>query len=223
MKAFKLLQTSPTVLFLALLPQLSSGFITTTAFVSSSSICCNIKVPTPTSSTSTTISLNAMSRRNFMEQLPLVPASMIAIAAASSTTPLIANAKEEPAPITQQTVTEAFDAIRYELSNPSGVVTKLTKLINDGNSFEEVMQFTKESDAYFRRAKVGKARKLLTDKELKSSSIQLSNAITFDLIGINRASRPGQQSKEEQLKYLDELKKDIESVLELEKTIVIEE
>lgn len=223
MKAFKLLQTSPTVLFLALLPQLSSGFITTTAFVSSSSICCNIKVPTPTSSTSTTISLNAMSRRNFMEQLPLVPTSIIAIAAASSTTPLIANAKEEPAPITQQTVTEAFDAIRYELSNPSGVVTKLTKLINDGNSFEEVMQFTKESDAYFRRAKVGKARKLLTDKELKSSSIQLSNAITFDLIGINRASRPGQQSKEEQLKYLDELKKDIESVLELEKTIVIEE
>lgn len=221
MKAFKLLQTSPTVLFLALLPQLSSGFITTTAFVSSSSICCNIKVPTPTSSTSTTISLNAMSRRNFMEQLPLVPTSIIAIAAASS--PLIANAKEEPAPITQQTVTEAFDAIRYELSNPSGVVTKLTKLINDGNSFEEIMQFTKESDAYFRRAKVGKARKLLTDKELKSSSIQLSNAITFDLIGINRASRPGQQSKEEQLKYLDELKKDIESVLELEKTIVIEE
>lgn len=120
-------------------------------------------------------------------------------------------------------MTEAFDAIRYELSNPSGVVTKLTKLINDGNSFEEIMQFTKESDAYFRRAKVGKARKLLTDKELKSSSIQLSNAITFDLIGINRASRPGQQSKEEQLKYLDELKKDIESVLELEKTIVIEE
>lgn len=221
MKALKLLQTSPTVLFLALLPQLSSGFITTTAFVSSSSICCNIKVPTPTSSTSTTISLNAMSRRNFMEQLPLVPTSIIAIAAASS--PLIANAKEEPAPITQQTVTEAFDAIRYELSNPSGVVTKLTKLINDGNSFEEIMQFTKESDAYFRRAKVGKARKLLTDKELKSSSIQLSNAITFDLIGINRASRPGQQSKEEQLKYLDELKKDIESVLELEKTIVIEE
>lgn len=221
MKALKLLQTSPTVLFLALLPQLSSGFVTTTAFVSSSSICCNIKVPTPTSSTSTTISLNAMSRRNFMEQLPLVPTSIIAIAAASS--PLIANAKEEPAPITQQTVTEAFDAIRYELSNPSGVVTKLTKLINDGNSFEEIMQFTKESDAYFRRAKVGKARKLLTDKELKSSSIQLSNAITFDLIGINRASRPGQQSKEEQLKYLDELKKDIESVLELEKTIVIEE
>ena len=85
------------------------------------------------------------------------------------------------------------------------------------------MQYTKESDAYFRKAKVGRARKLLTDKEIKSGSIQLSNAITFDLIGINRASRPGQQNKEEQLKYLDELKKDIEKVLELENTIVVEE
>ena len=85
------------------------------------------------------------------------------------------------------------------------------------------MQYTKESDAYFRKAKIGKARKLLTDKEIKSGSIQLSNAVTFDLIGINRASRPGQEDKDVQLKYLDDLKKDIEQFLELEKTIVIEE
>jgi len=137
--------------------------------------------------------------------------------------PLPAYAKEPPPPITQEVVTEAFDAIRYELTNPSGVVGTLTSLINDGNSYEEIMQYTKESDAYFRKAKIGKARKLLTDKEIKSGSIQLSNAVTFDLIGINRASRPGQEDKDVQLKYLDDLKKDIEQFLELEKTIVIEE
>lgn len=85
------------------------------------------------------------------------------------------------------------------------------------------MQYTKESDAYFRRAKIGKARKLLTNKDLKGDAIGMSNAVTFDLIGINRASRPGKENKEEQMKYLEELKTDIAKVLELEKTIEIVE
>ena len=84
------------------------------------------------------------------------------------------------------------------------------------------MQYTKESDAYFRRAKIGKARKLLTNKDLKGDAIGMSNAVTFDLIGINRASRPGKENREDQLKYLDELRKDIEKFLELESTIVFE-
>lgn len=84
------------------------------------------------------------------------------------------------------------------------------------------MQYTKESDAYFRKAKLGKARKLLTDEKLRSTdSLYLSNAVTFDLIGINRASRPGKQNKDEQLRYLTELKDDIEKFLKLEDTIEI--
>lgn len=83
------------------------------------------------------------------------------------------------------------------------------------------MQYTKESDAYFRKAKLGKARKLLTDNALKNDAILMSNAVTFDLIGINRASRPGQENREEQMKYLEELQKDIERFLELESTIVV--
>ena len=46
--------------------------------------------------------------------------------------------------------------------------------------------------------------------------------MTFDLIGINRASRPGKENREDQLRYLEELKKDIAKFLELEKTIVFE-
>lgn len=83
------------------------------------------------------------------------------------------------------------------------------------------MQYTKESDAYFRKAKLGKARKLLTDGSLKGDAILMSNAVTFDLIGINRASRPGQENRDEQMKYLEELRKDIERFLELESTIVV--
>jgi hypothetical protein len=41
------------------------------------------------------------------------------------------------------------------------------------------------------------------------------------LIGINRASRPGKENKEDQLRYLQELKSDIEKFLELESTIVV--
>ena len=84
------------------------------------------------------------------------------------------------------------------------------------------MEYTKESDAYFRRAKLGKARKLLTDKNFKDGALQLSNAVTFDLIGINRASRPGRESTEEALRYWEELKGDVEKFLELEGTIVVE-
>ena len=192
--------------------QLSSGFVTPSFSYTT------IRGISTASSQVKSTQLLATTRRNFLEQ-----STTIATIAIGTSIPLPAYAKEPPPPITQEAVTEAFNAIRYELTNPSGVVGTLTNLINDGNSYEEIMQYTKESDAYFRKAKIGKARKLLTDKEIKSGSIQLSNAVTFDLIGINRASRPGQEDKVVQLKYLDDLKKDIEQFLELEKTIVIEE
>ena len=200
--------------------QLSSGFVTSSY---SSTTIRGISVASSSQVKST--QLLATTRRNFLEQSTTIATIAIGTSSISSSLaiPLPAYAKEPPPPITQEAVTEAFNAIRYELTNPSGVVGTLTSLINDGNSYEEVMQYTKESDAYFRKAKIGKARKLLTDKEIKSGSIQLSNAVTFDLIGINRASRPGQEDKDVQLKYLDDLKKDIEQFLELEKTIVIEE
>lgn len=124
--------------------------------------------------------------------------------------------------MTKQTVADAFDAIRFELNDASGVVASLGNLIENG-SFEEIIQYTRESDLYFRKEKLGKARKLLTDKDLKGDAVLMSNAVTFDLIGINRASRPGKESKEEQMKYLGELKKDIKIFLELEGTIVVED
>lgn len=156
------------------------------------------------------ISTNS-SRRNFVQQS--------SIALLTTTLPSTAFAKDVE-PVTRQTVANAFQAIRSELSSPTGLISTLTNLINN-NSYPEIMQYTKESDAYFRKAKLGKARKLLTDGALKGDAILMSNAVTFDLIGINRASRPGQENREEQMKYLEELRKDIERFLELESTIVV--
>jgi hypothetical protein len=155
-------------------------------------------------------------RRNFIDQTIAT-----AITATSLVFPLQPALAKEAPEITPETVKEAFDAIRNELTSSTGVVATLSNLIDNG-SFEEILQYTKESDAYFRKAKLGKARKLLTDKDLKGESVLMSNAVTFDLIGINRASRPGKENREDQLRYLEELKKDIEKFLELEKTIVFE-
>jgi len=126
--------------------------------------------------------------------------------------------KPPPEPITAETVKSAFDAIRYELEDPAGGMATLESKIA-AKDFEGVMDFTKNYDGYFRKARVGRARKLLTDKKLKEDSVLMSNAITFDLIGINRASRPGQENQEEAKKYLGELKADIQKILDLENTV----
>ena len=55
-----------------------------------------------------------------------------------------------------------------------------------------------------------------------SSDIEIIIQVTFDLIGINRASRPGKENKDEHLRYLQELKVDIQKFLELESTIVVD-
>lgn len=126
--------------------------------------------------------------------------------------------KSPPEPITAETVTSAFDAIRYELEDPAGGIATLERRIS-AKDFEGVMDFTKNYDGFFRKARVGRARKLLTDKKLKDDAVLMSNAITFDLIGINRASRPGQENQEEANKYLGELKADIQKILDLESTV----
>eukprot|EP00985_Skeletonema_marinoi_P012868 scaffold6284_cov86-Skeletonema_marinoi.AAC.5 len=174
-----------------------------------------IKSTQTSSHHATSTSLEA-TRRNFIDQsIATITATSIIFQAQP------AAAKEAPIEITPQIVQEAFDAIRNELTSSSGVVATLSNLIDNG-SFEEILQYTKESDAYFRRAKLGKARKMLTDKDLKGEAVLMSNAVTFDLIGINRASRPGKENREDQLRYLEELKKDIAKFLELEKTVVFD-
>ena len=199
---------------IALLYCCCSGYAS--AFIAPSSSSSSAASISQTSSHHPATALQA-TRRNFLTQ-SIATSTTAALILTSSQQPAFA---KETIEVTPELVTESFAAIRNELTSPNGVVSTLSNLIDNG-SFEDILQYTKESDAYFRKAKLGKARKLLTDKDLKGEAVLMSNAVTFDLIGINRASRPGKESREDQLRYLEELKKDIEKFLELEKTIVFE-
>ena len=50
------------------------------------------------------------------------------------------------------------------------------------------MEFTKEYDLEFRKAKMVKTRKFLTSKEDKEKGVMLRNVVTFDLIGMNKGA-----------------------------------
>eukprot|EP00590_Aulacoseira_subarctica_P000968 CAMPEP_0172427214 /NCGR_PEP_ID=MMETSP1064-20121228/41101_1 /TAXON_ID=202472 /ORGANISM="Aulacoseira subarctica , Strain CCAP 1002/5" /LENGTH=230 /DNA_ID=CAMNT_0013171313 /DNA_START=47 /DNA_END=739 /DNA_ORIENTATION=+ len=125
-------------------------------------------------------------------------------------------ADEDPAVVIEQ----AFRDIRKELygeeftdMGKGGGILFLKKLILN-QEWAKIKEFTKFYDAEFRKVKLGKARKLFTDKKIKEEALQLSNAITFDLIGINKSSRVS--NTEEALRYWEELTQDIEKFLLLQ-------
>ena len=129
--------------------------------------------------------------------------------------PSFAKSKE---PVTPESMAKAFADVRFELEDPSGGIPALQKAI-ETKDWEDVKGFTKFYDLEFRKAKMVKARKMFPDSEMRGETLQLCNNVTFDLIGINRASRVEDQN--EALKYLDELKEDVKAFLEYEKKVVI--
>lgn len=119
-------------------------------------------------------------------------------------------------PITREVIAKSFQNVRDELEK--GGIVELGALI-EKEDFNGIMEFTKEYDLDFRKAKMGKARKFITSKEDKEKAVLLCNAVTFDLIGMNKASRTGQQNIENVKKYYQEMKDDVHSFLEMEALI----
>lgn len=126
-----------------------------------------------------------------------------------------AQAKDKE-PISLSVVKDSFQAVRDELN--SGGVPSLAVLV-ENEDYDQIMEFTKGYDLEFRKAKMGKARKFLTSKEDKEKAVLLCNAVTFDLIGMNKGSRVGQRDIVQVKKYYTELIADIQAFLELEKYI----
>lgn len=120
---------------------------------------------------------------------------------------------------TDTPMSSPFDSIRFELYDPSGGVALMQERI-DLRDFEGLLEFTKGYDQVLRKQYMGKAKKLLP-KELQDKATLASNAVTFDLIGINRSSRKGQENYEDAVKYLGELKQDAESFLALEGAVEV--
>jgi hypothetical protein len=135
------------------------------------------------------------------------------VAAAASAT----DESAEPLP-TRQAVTETFAPIKFELDDPQGGVSYMQGRI-DEQDWDGLMEFTKTYDLELRKKLMGRAKKLLQSKDVKSNATTYANGVTFDLIGINRASRKGQENVESANKYLQELRDDVAKFLSLESTI----
>jgi hypothetical protein len=163
------------------------------------------------------------SRRRVLQQFPfLFGLAITTTSLLLPAAPALAAAKEEPEALpTQQVVTAAFDAIRYELKDPQGGVAIMQERI-DQQDWAGLMEFTRGYDLEMRKLRMGRAKKLLQSKDLQLTGTQFANAVTFDLIGMNRSSRAGQESVEGANKYLQEMRDDIAKFLELEKTIQVE-
>eukprot|EP00554_Chaetoceros_debilis_P007467 CAMPEP_0194076786 /NCGR_PEP_ID=MMETSP0149-20130528/3536_1 /TAXON_ID=122233 /ORGANISM="Chaetoceros debilis, Strain MM31A-1" /LENGTH=215 /DNA_ID=CAMNT_0038757643 /DNA_START=535 /DNA_END=1182 /DNA_ORIENTATION=+ len=156
-----------------------------------------------------------LSRKNFFEKT-LSLSFFSAAASFEGSSP--AHAKSKGEPVTKDSIKAAFQAVRDQLESPDGGVNRLRAMI-EKEDFEEIMEFTKYYDLEFRKAKIVKARRLLTSKEVKERGLYLSNSVTFDLIGMNKGARPGQYDIEMVKKYFKELETDVANFLLLEDTI----
>jgi hypothetical protein len=163
-------------------------------------------------------------RRAFLRTTQTVLISSIAsldILTSESIPALAADTSADTMLPTKEIVTECFDFIRFELENPEGGVAYMQGRI-DKKDFEGLLDFSKSYDLEFRKRRFGNAKKLLEGKELKAKATEYANAVTFDLIGINRSCRKGQENIESASKYLQELRDDVSKFLALEKTIEVE-
>jgi hypothetical protein len=122
---------------------------------------------------------------------------------------------------TKEVVTKTFDSIRYELADPRGGVAYMQQRI-DEEDFDGLMDFTRTYDLEMRKLRMGRAKKLIQSKEIKEEATAYANAVTFDLIGMNRNSRKGQESIDGVNKYLQELRDDANKFLSLETLIKTE-
>mmetsp|Transcript_25737 Transcript_25737/g.70784 ORF Transcript_25737/g.70784 Transcript_25737/m.70784 type:complete len:223 (+) Transcript_25737:69-737(+) len=159
-------------------------------------------------------------RRDFLRKAPASVLSGIASLNILTLYGLPALASDEVELPTKEAVTKCFEYIRYELNDPEGGVAYMQGRI-DKEDFAGLLDFSKGYDLEFRKRRFGNAKKLLQDKEVKAKATEYANAVTFDLIGINRSCRKGQESVESANKYLQELRDDTNKFLALEETIQV--
>jgi hypothetical protein len=157
---------------------------------------------------------NTLSRRQWWANV--VPTAILILH------PVPAISAEEK--VTVNAIRDAFQGVRDELLNVKGGVSVLSRYV-DQQDYGNIMEFTKTYDQILRKGKMGKAKKLLLSylednetlkKRIGERATQIANAITFDLIGLNRSSRSGRESAVDAKKYLEELQSDLLEFLTLE-------
>lgn len=157
---------------------------------------------------------NNPSRRNVLMQSGFVSLSFLL----SSPLPAHAKKTKEMEPITKENVQAAFDALRYELDDPKGGVAVMQTFI-DNQDFTGLLDFTKTYDQVLRKQKWARCKSMLTNNAEKEVATLQGNAVTFDLIGMNRSSRAGQENVESATKYLNELRTDLQKMIDMQSKI----
>ena len=159
-----------------------------------------------------------LSRRHVLVRV--CGAISFSLAPASATLPAFASADEGPEYYDADEVQKAFDVIRYELEDSKGGISYLQSCV-DKADFDSILEFTKMYDLEFRKAKMLAAKKKF--KFGGDNATALLNSVTFDLIGMNKACRKGQEDIKLAQKYLDELKADVAQYLEFQSTILVQQ
>ncbi|OEU13514.1 hypothetical protein FRACYDRAFT_241847 [Fragilariopsis cylindrus CCMP1102] len=205
---------------------LASSFPETSSFIlNNSKRTVQLQANAVTDSSSSESDTKINNRRYFLRITPVAVLSGITGVniLTSHSYPAFAKAKgdEEVELPTKEDVTERFNTVRYELQDPQGGVSYMQGRI-DKEDFEGLLEFTRSYDLELRKLRMGKAKKLLQGKEIKARGTSYANAVTWDLIGMNKGCRPGQENIETAKKYLQELREDIATFLTLEETIEVQ-
>ena len=179
---------------------------------------CAVADPDEDSATTKNASTHNLSRRSLLQQqatTAMLMTSSALLGVGGTPTPVFAK-DDEIVEYDPQEVKAAFDAIRYELENPKGGVQYMQQCIDKGD-YAALLEFTKTYDLELRKAKMSQAKKKF--KMAGDLPTRLCNNATFDLIGINKSCRKGQEDLKQAQKYLDELKQDVSQFLELQSDI----
>lgn len=161
----------------------------------------------------------------------------LSMAILTTLTPLPSSAASTETTLTETELTfllhDAFNNIRNELQAPNGGVQTLQQFIQN-QDYPAILEYTKTYDQILRKGKMKPAQALLLQQlqlqqlpptkeqqtqqqqQLKDQMTTLSNAITFDLIGLNRNARPSHTNAAQCDYYLQALREDVQQFLQLE-------
>lgn len=110
-----------------------------------------------------------------------------------------------------------FDAIRAELDGKGTGGLRFMAERLAAEDYGELREFTKQWDLDFRKAVLGAARKAMPKGPDRDRAVLVANAVTFDLIGINKAIRKvGNEDPAEAKRWYNTLVDDITDYVTLE-------
>jgi hypothetical protein len=121
-----------------------------------------------------------------------------------------ANAKDYNGPPSSSD--EAFARVRFELEDKQVGSVALLQAALKAQDFAQLLNLSRDMDQSLRKKVLNSAKSFIV-KDSGEAATLICNAVTFDLIGINRNSRPGQENVAAVQKYIDELRDDMSRML----------